>query len=158
MDGHHRGRAGWPPRRPSNGDPTGRHEAMPRRMVGQGAGPGVSHAQDPAQTAHIMGGRRERDERLGGRAEPEVGEVLLLTTDDRTECMGYGEDHVAGGDRQAVLPPLCQPGFGVEAMTRGATRELPRSGFVQRRLGILKETGTTSKTDAQSVDKPLEQL
>jgi hypothetical protein len=54
VDGHHVGRAGGPPRGPVGGDPTGRHQAVDVRMVGQGTGPGVQDTQAPHQAADIM--------------------------------------------------------------------------------------------------------
>jgi hypothetical protein len=61
------------------------------------------------------------DERLGCGAEQDVVQVPLMTPDDLPQLLGHGEDHVKVGDRQEFLPSLCQPGFGVEAMTLGAT-------------------------------------
>ncbi|HSF29042.1 MAG TPA: hypothetical protein VLK82_01025 [Candidatus Tectomicrobia bacterium] len=60
-------------------------------------------------------------ERLDRGAEQDVVQVLLMTPDDLPQLLGHGEDHVKVGDRQEFLPSHCQPGFGVEAMTRGAT-------------------------------------
>jgi len=121
VDGYQVGRAGWPPLSPISGDPTGRYEAVHVRMVSQRAGPGVEHTQDSDQAAHIVRVRGELHERWGRGAEQNVVEVLLMTTDDLTELMGHGEDHVKIWDRQKFLPPCCQPGFGVQVMTLGAT-------------------------------------
>jgi hypothetical protein len=90
-------------------------------MVGEGTGPGVQHTEDPDQPTDIMRIGSERDERLGRGAEQDVVQVLLMTPDDLPQLMGHGEDHVNVGDRQEFMPSLCHPGFGVEAMTRGAT-------------------------------------
>jgi hypothetical protein len=68
-----------------------------------------------------MGVCGELDEGLGRGAEQDIVAILLLTTDDLAQLLGHGEDHVKGGDRQEFLTPLFQPGFGLEAMTRGAT-------------------------------------
>jgi len=58
---------------------------------------------------------------LGRGAEQDIVEILLMTTDELAQLLGHGEDHVKVGDRHEFLTPLFQPGFGLEAMTRGAT-------------------------------------
>jgi hypothetical protein len=58
---------------------------------------------------------------LGRGAEQNLVEILLMTPDDLAQLLGHGEDHVKVGDRQELLTPLLQPGFRLEAMTRGAT-------------------------------------
>jgi hypothetical protein len=68
-----------------------------------------------------MGVRRELDERADCRSQQDIVEVLLMTTDDLSELMRHSEDHVKVGDRQKFLSPCCQPGFGIQVMTRGAT-------------------------------------
>jgi hypothetical protein len=90
-------------------------------MLGQGAGPGVPHTQDPDQPADIMGVRRELDERADCRSPQEIVEVLLLTTDDLSALMRHRADHVHVGDREELLTPVFQPGVGLQVMPRGAT-------------------------------------
>lgn len=121
LDGDQVGRTGRPPLGPIHGDPTGGYEAVHMWMVGQGAGPGVQHTQDPDQTTDVMRIRGERDARVGRGSEPDVVQVLLVAADQRPQVSGQGEDDMKGGDGQEFLTPLFQPGFGVQAMTRGTT-------------------------------------
>jgi hypothetical protein len=44
-----------------------------------------------------------------------------MPTDDLSPLLGHGEDHVTGGARQEVLPPLFQPCLSVLAVACGAT-------------------------------------
>ncbi len=90
-------------------------------MVGQGAGPGVQHTQAPDQPTDVMRIRGERDARVSRGAEQDVVQVFLVSADQRPQLAGQGEDDMTGGDRQAFLTPLFQPGFGVQARTRGTT-------------------------------------
>jgi hypothetical protein len=64
---------------------------------------------------------REFEERLGCGAEQDVVQVLLMPPDDLPSLLGHGEDHMRIGDRQQFLLARCQPGFGLQAMTFGAT-------------------------------------
>lgn len=121
VDRHQVGRTGRPPLGPVSGDPTSRYEAVHVWMVGQGAGPGVQDTEDPDPPAHIMGVRGKLDERMGRGAEQDVVKVLLMTTDELTELVGHGEDHVEVGNRQELLTPLFPPPLGLMAMAFGAT-------------------------------------
>ena len=121
LDGHQIGPAGWLPLGPLGGNPAGWHEAVHVRMVGEGTGPGVQPTEDPDQPTDLRRIGRERDERLGRGAKPDVIQVLLMSPDDLPQLLGHGEDHVKVGRRQEFPLALCQPGFGVEVMTLGAT-------------------------------------
>ena len=89
-------------------------------MVGAGTGPGVQHPEDPDQPPAIMRIGRERDERWGRGAQPDVIQGLVMPPDDRPPRLGHGADPVQVGHRQEFPLALCQPGVGVEVMTRGA--------------------------------------
>jgi hypothetical protein len=121
VDRNHGGRAGGPPLAPVGGDPTGRDQAVHVRMVGEGAGPGMPHPQDPDEPPDIMRVRGELDERLGRGLEQDAVEVLLMMADDLPQRVGHREDEVEGWDRQQFLTPLCQPGFGLVVVALGAT-------------------------------------
>jgi hypothetical protein len=145
MDGDQGGRAGRPPLRPLGGDPTGRDEAVHVRMVGQGTGPGGPHTHHPAQTADIVGGRGQLDERPGRGTKQDVVEVLWLTAANLPERGGHGEDDGTGGDRQEVLTSLCQPGFGVLLVPGGATAVAAGViGIVLWTTGVTRPQGPTS--------------
>jgi len=90
-------------------------------MIRQGTGPGVQDTQDPHQPADVRRVCGELAEGVGRGAAQDIVEILLMTPDARAHLLGHGEDHVNGGDRQEFLTPLFQPGFSLEAMTRGAT-------------------------------------
>jgi hypothetical protein len=121
VNGSHGGRAGGPPLGLLPSDSTGGDQAMHMGMRGQGAGPGVQHTPDPDQPADIMGVRRERDERAACRSQHDSVEVLWRTTDELSALRRHRADHVNVGARQQLLPPCCQPGVGIQVMTRGAT-------------------------------------
>jgi hypothetical protein len=121
MDGHQVGRTGGSPRGPVGGDPTGRHQTGHMWLIDEGSGPGMEDAEDANEPADLMGVCGERNEGLDRGAEQDIVEIVLMTTDDLAQLLGHGEDHVKVGDRQECLTPLFQPGFGREAMTRGAT-------------------------------------
>jgi hypothetical protein len=44
----------------------------------------------------------------------------LVAADKLPQLLGEGQDDVKIGDREEFSAPVCQPGFGVQAMTRGA--------------------------------------
>jgi hypothetical protein len=94
---------------------------MDVRVVDQSLGPGVQDTQHPDQAPHIMWVRGERDERLRRGPEQDVVQVFLVGAYKRPQLSGQGQDDMKVGDRQELLPPLYQPSFGVQAMTRGAT-------------------------------------
>jgi hypothetical protein len=58
---------------------------------------------------------------LGCGAKQDIVEVLLMTPDYRPQLMGYGEDHVKGGDREELLTPFFQPCLGSRMMALGTT-------------------------------------
>ena len=118
---HEVGLAGRPPLAPISGDPAGWHQAMDVRMVDQRPGPGVQDTQDPDQAPHVMWVRGERDERWRRGSEQDVVQVFLVGAYKRPQLLGQGQDDMNVGNRQEILTPFCQPGFGVEVMTRGAT-------------------------------------
>jgi hypothetical protein len=113
--------AGRSPLGPVGGNPARWHQAMDVRMVDQSPGPGVQDTQDPDQAPYIMGVRGERDERLCRGSEQDVVQVSLVGARKRPQLLGQGQDDMKVGGRQEFLPPLCQPSFGVQAMTLGAT-------------------------------------
>jgi hypothetical protein len=82
-------------------------------MGGQGTGPGGQHTQDPDEPADIMRVPSKLHARLGCGAEDDSVEVLLMTSDHLPQRMGRGQDQVTGGDREARLPPFCQPCLGI---------------------------------------------
>ena len=121
LDGPRGGRPGGAPRGPGGGAPSGRHQTVPLWRIDAGAGPRMEAAADAKEAADIMGVCGERDEGLGRGAAQDRVERLLRTTDALAPRLGHGEDHGTGGDRQAFWTPRCPPGFGLEAMPRGAT-------------------------------------
>jgi hypothetical protein len=120
LDGHQGGRAGGPPRGPVGGDPAGWPQTVPVWMIDEGPGPGVEDAENADEPPDIMGVCRERDARVGRGAAQHVVQVGLVAADQRPQLVGQGQDDRNVGDREEFLAPVCQPGFGVEAMTRGA--------------------------------------
>jgi hypothetical protein len=121
MDGDAGGRARWPPVGAVGGDPASRHQAVHRRMVGQGAGPGGADPQDAQQAAHSMRVHGACAERLGRGAPPPVVQVLWVAADEVVERVGPGQDHRQVGPWQPCLPPRCQPHLGVMLGARGTT-------------------------------------
>jgi hypothetical protein len=89
-------------------------------MVGQHAAPGVQDTEDPDEPPDVLRVGGAREARVGGGAEHEVVQVLLLAADALPQCWGQGQDPVNRGDREQFPAPVCQPGFGVEAMPCGA--------------------------------------
>jgi hypothetical protein len=69
LDRHEGRLASRPPRLVVRRDPTGRHQAVPVGMVGEGPAPGVPHTPDPDQAADVVRVRRQRDERLSRRTD-----------------------------------------------------------------------------------------
>jgi hypothetical protein len=65
--------------------------------------------------------RSQLNERLGGGTEQDIVEVLLMLTEDLTQLLRDGEDHVKVGDRQELLSPLRAPHLGGLLMTFRAT-------------------------------------
>jgi hypothetical protein len=90
-------------------------------MVGQGTGPGVPHTADPDQPPDIGRVGGQRVERLCRGAASAVVQIVLVAADAHPQRLGSGADDLHVGDRPQFLPPRRSPGFGVEAMTRGAT-------------------------------------
>jgi hypothetical protein len=81
VDGHPGGWAGGPPLRPVGRDPTGWDQAIDVRMVGQRAAPGVQGTEDPDEPPDGLQVGGAREARVGGGAEHEVVQVLLLAAD-----------------------------------------------------------------------------
>jgi hypothetical protein len=81
----------------------------------------MEDAEDAHEPADIMGGCGQLDAGVGRSAEQDIVEIVWMTTDERAPLLGHGKDHGNGGDRQEFWTPRCQPGFGLEARTRGAT-------------------------------------
>jgi hypothetical protein len=121
VNGHQIGPAGWLPRGPIGGDPAGWGAAVHVRMGGEGTGPGVQPTEAPDQPTDIMRLGRELDERLGRGAKQAVVPVLLMPPDELPQLLRHGAAHVKVRHRQEFPPARCQPGFGVEALTLGAT-------------------------------------
>jgi hypothetical protein len=120
-DGDPGGRAGRPPLGPSSGDPAGRHHAGPRRMGGQGTGPGGPPTQHPDQTADVVGVRGQREERLGRRTDPDGVASWWRTADHLPACVGHGAADVNVGPWQACRTSFCPPGVGGLGVACGAT-------------------------------------
>jgi hypothetical protein len=120
LDGHQVGRAGGPPLGPVGGAPAGWPQTVHMWRLDAGPGPGVEDAEHATEPPDILGVCRERDARGGRGAEHKVVQVVLVAADQRPQLVGPGQDHMTGGDRESCRAPVCQPGFGVEALTRGA--------------------------------------
>jgi hypothetical protein len=90
-------------------------------MVGQGPGPGVPYTEAPAAPPDIMRVRRQLEERVRRGAAEDVVQGVLVAADEPPQLLGSGAADMPGGDRPQCLPPVCEPGCGVAAMTRGAT-------------------------------------
>ena len=82
-----------------SGDPTRRHQAVPVWRIGQGAGPGMQHTQDPDQPADVMWVCSECDERLGGGAEQDSIHDCWLRRTSSPQLLGQGQDDMKVGDR-----------------------------------------------------------
>jgi hypothetical protein len=120
LDGYQVGGPGWPPLRVISGAPPGRDQAVPVRLVGQGAAPGVQHTEAPDPPTDRMRVRRARDARWGRGAAQDGVPVVWVAADELPQRLREGQDEVKIGDREEFPAPVFQPGCGVEAMTRGA--------------------------------------
>ena len=133
--------ARWPPLLVVSRDPTSWHQTVHVWLVGESPGPGVQHTQNPDQATHVMRVRGKRDERRRRRSDQDVGSVLLVLADELPPLLGQGEDDRNVGDRQALLTPFCQPGFGFVAVAFRTTSMA--AGVVDR--GLLPAVVTLSE-------------
>jgi len=90
----------------------GRNQAVQMKMIDQGLGPDMQHADNaqlPLKTPAGVGGKSLKG--LVDAAEQVVQQLPWITVDDQVEIMGQGEDQmkIAGG--QQLAPAGIEPAF-----------------------------------------------
>src|SRR6516165_6081622 len=94
---------------PVEGYPATRHDHVDVRVMGHRRSPGVEHRSSADASAEVLGIGRDREQRLGSRAEQQVVDYCLVLVGDRSDLGGQREDHVEIGDRQQICPACRKP-------------------------------------------------
>lgn len=109
--------------------PAAGHHAMQMGVMQQVLAPGVEDGEEADLRPQVFGIRRDRVQRLGGRAEENVVDDLLVLIGDGGDLLGHGEDHVEVLHIEDLGAAVVQP---LGAGQRLAFRAVPVAATVVR--------------------------